>query len=69
MSKHSETNSMQPYSWRAFQSFQEHDKRCHGSGQTNKQTTFLHRYIFMNSLLGKRKDFMLVNEDTSHFKK
>jgi hypothetical protein len=30
--KHHETNSVHPYSLRAFQQFQEHDKRHRGGG-------------------------------------
>ncbi len=52
MSIMNETNSVCPYSLRAFQQqYQEHGKRCHGLGdlnmtnKQNKQNTFLHRQI------------------------
>jgi hypothetical protein len=51
MSKHYETNLVHPYSLRAFQQYQKHNKRHHGlwdvnmTNKTDIQTTFLQRWI------------------------
>jgi len=50
--KHYEINSVHTYTTRAFQEYQEHNKRCYGLGdlnivtnKTNKLPSFIRRYI------------------------